>query len=1371
MTQQRPSTSATTPAAASPRFAPTLLARSLQAAFAVIAATAVVGAARANPQGGVVVGGQATISQPSPALTTIQQSSQRAVIDWRSFSIGGSEAVRFNQPGPTAATLNRVIGNEPSNLLGSLSANGRVYLVNQNGVFIGPNAQLDAAALVLSTANISNSDFMAGKLKFDQPGRAGAKIINEGRITAADGGLVAMVAPGVENRGVISARLGQVVLAGAPAFSLDLFGDGMVNIVLSQQGMQTLTDAAGKPLANYVDTSGRITAEGGRIWIEAAQARGIVDSMVNIGGELRATRVAQRGGEITLLGGDRLAVSGSVIATDAAGVGGTIGASADHIALAAGARLDASGTAGGGAVRVGGGYQGRSTVPGAQGNARTLDVAEGAEIRADATVHGNGGQVVLWSDEATRFSGSASARAGGLGGDGGLIEVSGKKRLAFDGRADASAANGKAGALLLDPGSLTVADQGSGGFTAAGSDSTVGAETLNQVLRGGTSVTLQADDDIVIASVIDGRPLTGSGGAWAGAGLTLDAGRNVSVNQYVVLAGGAFSSTSRGGSFTQAADTGIVSLAADGRLGAGAISVQASGPVRTQYLLTQGGVTLQSSGGAVEASRSIGGSFAGAPAPVQSLNVTAGTGISLAAGAAASGDIVLNAGGAAQLGPLDAGGRLDVQAASVAAAGGLRAAQGVELLARTGNLDLAGVESGSGILRGSATLGNITTQDGSTLLARGGQLTLQAGGSVTARGALAANDPQNYRTSSVAGNVGVTAGGDVTVNELVARGAVDITSTGGAVTLARSVGGTDSTAPSVGALRLSAWGDITLSGLNLTGAAEGTTGLSVRAGRRLDGGNNEVLNPGGGRIAVNERIGVGSGNLEFGPANPTSNSNYQITLAQGVYARSGASSITFNAPVVTSEQSILSAWRSALQVGSLQFATAPTLSAGQQTALQNGDLLQDMLLIPVQLNNDNARQLVEAGGGLRVVYQAGAISAVCASTACVGATPETQYWLVPKIVVSNQEPAAQASSGSITFNGGVRLGTVASGPAQGLTSSALKVIVPASATERVVSTYNNIPGYLANLMGKVRFDIFGGNVEAVANTGNTEFRTNPPVSLALDNLSATGSSLLGYSAYIYLVPTATDLQRNNIASIVYSDALITAPVTSATPTVSALPIQVTMFPGALSREGVGASSSVPDSGTILPSSGTFSFNSSSNPSGFAPIGGSGTTLGQQVLAAVIPAQPATATGNGGNGGGAGTGGGTATGGSGTGVGTGTGGTSGSGGSGTVVTTGLTTVRDSSSSADPNVVIAASAMARDATEREAGAGCGGGDRIVVGRGRADEADGGAMPALRGAPPPVFRTRYVLGAVSPSLPAADRSSIGSGDSGGGSSSTCQ
>ena len=150
--------------------------------------------AAANPQGGVVQAGSATIASSGSRLDVIQ-SSQRAVIDWRSFSIGAGGHVNFQQPSAAGATLNRVTGSEMSAILGRLSANGTVFIVNPNGILIGPGAKIDVGGLVAATANISNENFMAGRYKFDEVVNRDAVIINRGEITARAGGLVALVAP------------------------------------------------------------------------------------------------------------------------------------------------------------------------------------------------------------------------------------------------------------------------------------------------------------------------------------------------------------------------------------------------------------------------------------------------------------------------------------------------------------------------------------------------------------------------------------------------------------------------------------------------------------------------------------------------------------------------------------------------------------------------------------------------------------------------------------------------------------------------------------------------------------------------------------------------------------------------------------------------------------------------------------------------------------------------------------------------------------------------------------------------------------------------------------------------------------------------
>ena len=149
------------------------------------------GRALANPLGGVVAEGSASITGQGTATTTITQSTNRAVINWQSFDIGTGEHTDFQQPGKDSITLNRVIGSEQqaTQILGKLSANGKVAIVNPNGIVFGKDAQVDVAGLMASTADIGDNDFMAGRGTFDKPGKLGAQILNEGRITVQQAGL------------------------------------------------------------------------------------------------------------------------------------------------------------------------------------------------------------------------------------------------------------------------------------------------------------------------------------------------------------------------------------------------------------------------------------------------------------------------------------------------------------------------------------------------------------------------------------------------------------------------------------------------------------------------------------------------------------------------------------------------------------------------------------------------------------------------------------------------------------------------------------------------------------------------------------------------------------------------------------------------------------------------------------------------------------------------------------------------------------------------------------------------------------------------------------------------------------------------------
>jgi len=141
----------------------------------------------ALPQGGSVAAGTASISTNASTLT-VNQTSSKAIINWQNFSVGAGESVNFRQPGASSVALNRVLGNNPSQIFGHLTANGQIFLINPNGIVFGPGAQVDVGGLVASTLDIANQDFLAGNYQFS--GVSTASVVNYGKIKAFNGGYV-----------------------------------------------------------------------------------------------------------------------------------------------------------------------------------------------------------------------------------------------------------------------------------------------------------------------------------------------------------------------------------------------------------------------------------------------------------------------------------------------------------------------------------------------------------------------------------------------------------------------------------------------------------------------------------------------------------------------------------------------------------------------------------------------------------------------------------------------------------------------------------------------------------------------------------------------------------------------------------------------------------------------------------------------------------------------------------------------------------------------------------------------------------------------------------------------------------------------------
>ncbi len=412
-------------------------------------------AANARPSGGTVVAGTASIGTNN-TTTTITQTTQRAAVNWQSFNVGSQQTVDFVQPSSSAITLNRVTGPNPSQIAGHIDANGQVVIVNQSGVTFYSGAQVNTAGLIVSAAGITNANFMAGKMVFDQAADPNAEVANEGTITVRQAGLAALVAPRVVNSGVITAKLGNVVLAGAKTATLDLVGDGLLSLAVANQVTQAPVGANGKPVAALVTNSGTITANGGTVQLTAREADGLVQNLVQAGGTIVANSVGSKTGTIVLGGiGGSIVLSGLVTANGkAAGtVGGQVQADASQgVTLMTGARVSASGPAGGGTVAIGTTLARAKGGPGTASalTANTVQIAKGASIAANATANGNGGRVTVLSTLSTTMAGKITAKGGPSGGNGGFVEVSGAA-LSMTGTVNVSAPLGTPGTVLLDP--------------------------------------------------------------------------------------------------------------------------------------------------------------------------------------------------------------------------------------------------------------------------------------------------------------------------------------------------------------------------------------------------------------------------------------------------------------------------------------------------------------------------------------------------------------------------------------------------------------------------------------------------------------------------------------------------------------------------------------------------------------------------------------------------------------------------------------------------------------------------------------------------------------------------------------------------------
>ncbi|MFH0876881.1 MAG: MBG domain-containing protein [Candidatus Omnitrophota bacterium] len=379
----------------------------------LIATTAIavsgIGFVYALPEGQAVVSGSATFDHSTADTLTITTPSDQLIVNYNSFNIDANETVRFVQPSVSSIALNRVVGVDPSVILGNLVANGRIFLVNANGVLFGAGSRVDAAALVASTLNISDSDFLNGRYNFFADGES-AFISNQGAITVRNGGYVCLLSQAVSNEGTITieAGTGSVVLAAGEEMTLNLDDAGDISVVIDEAVKSQVLDADGQPIADAVKNSGTITANGGKVLLTAKVLNNVFDHAINNSGIIQANSLVSHDGVIELV------ASGAPVVNSGTLQAGKVTIEAPDTSVTNIGKIVVSGTQelpDGGAVLI---------------NADTI--LQKGLISANSQEDGNAGAVTLVSQSSTTLDDGSTteARALGIIGNGGRITIDSK---------------------------------------------------------------------------------------------------------------------------------------------------------------------------------------------------------------------------------------------------------------------------------------------------------------------------------------------------------------------------------------------------------------------------------------------------------------------------------------------------------------------------------------------------------------------------------------------------------------------------------------------------------------------------------------------------------------------------------------------------------------------------------------------------------------------------------------------------------------------------------------------------------------------------------------------------------------------------------
>jgi filamentous hemagglutinin family protein len=1009
--------------------------------------------ALALPGAGQISAGIGNISQSATTLT-ITQTTPNLAINWQSFNIGQNETVNFNQPGSSAIALNRVLGQDPSQILGNLNANGQVFVLNPNGVLFGSAAQVNVGGLVASTLSLSDADFLAGNHTFSNRGSAGS-VVNYGTLTATDKGYIALLAPEARNEGVIVAILGTALLASGDKITLNLNNGSLLSYTIDQGTLNGLAEN------KYL-----IQADGGQVILSARAADALTSSVVNNSGIIEAHTIENQDGVITLLGDmqtGQVTVSGTLDASaPTGGDGGFIETSAAHVAVASGSIITTQapqGTTGNWLIDPA-----DYTIAAAGGDITGADLAFNLGstsvtiLSSDGTVNpgGNGdifvNDAVNWNngnsltlDAIRNINVNSTINNGGTGainlsaaaavavnanlGSGGAIAITAPAGLTQD-----IASTITTTGLTVNVGAASIADgiiDGAGGLTKTGAGTltlsnvntyagatTINAGTLslsgdgnlgavpgsptpgNLILNGGT---LQATSDIQM-DANRGISLSGAGTFNTSPGATLTIFGNIAGVGTLTKAGTGTLTLAASNSYTGATtiNAGTLLISNDSGLGtapgaatAGHLTLN-GGALEIQYIGTvplhaNRGIALGPGGGSINTASSNTTTYAGTIAGSGAFNKGLGGTLELSGTNSYTG-LTTVSGGTLRL----AGGAAiaDTGAVNLGTSGAI-----LRLFANETIGSLAGIAGTSIILQNNSTL---TTGDaGNTDFAgvmsgAGGNLFKQGGGTFTLSGA-------NSYTGLTTVNAGTLAYG---ITNALDAGAVTVN--GGTLDIG-------SYSDTVGAVTLN------------SGAISGTTGVLTGTGYDVQSGTISARLGGAGALTkstgntvtlsgANSYTGattISAGKLSAADADALGTTAGTTTVAEGATLEIanvaiGNETITLNGSGI-GETGVLTGTGTASLAGPVTLATDSTLGATNGNSLELSGTIEGASALDVL-----------GGGTVTLGGTVGSSTALASLSGAAGTALTVNGGLV-------RTSGAQTYSGATTFGATTTLRTTAGG--------------------------------------------------------------------------------------------------------------------------------------------------------------------------------------------------------------------------------------------------------------------------------------------------------------------------------------------------------